>query len=105
MKLFLYCFFRSAIYYRFGKIRMAQRFRLFKINEAIEELNRWGDIPLEYQRSSISRILNFPNGNYISRDFLTYIVINNQFPEVIAKSLPLSWYKLDNDLHPLNIRL
>ena len=91
MKKFYYRVFKFPVYKRWFIITGAQKIRLLNVQTALNELDRWSDIPLEYQRTCISSILGVPEGKYISKSFLSYMVVCRDAKR-IAKSLPLSWY-------------
>lgn len=89
MKLFLYALLMNGVFNRYRTIKSKEKARLKRYNEAKAELNKWDDIPLSQQYSSICEILKVEN-NRASREFIQYMCCSPD-DEGLVKKLPLVW--------------
>lgn len=84
----IYRLFKKAVYNRTLQIATKQRERLGRLQEVVEELRKWNDIPFSWQFEGLCNILKI-KPNEAARNFLYDVILGQQPLDILVKRLPL----------------
>jgi len=87
-KMFTYWLFNPTVYNRTIQFKEKKRNRIIRVKSAMAEMNRYKDIPLSWQLSTLCKILKIKPSESASR-FLTGLNFGNVDVKKEARKLPL----------------